>query len=334
MGKDYYAILGVSKTADENELKKAYRKLAMKWHPDKNPDNKEQAAAKFKEVSEAYEVLTDPQKREVYDRYGEEGLKQGMGGGGGPGGGAGFHFRRPEDIFAELFGGRSPFGMDEDDMFGGGGGFGGGFPFGGFGGMNGFPGMGGMGGGMGGGRRPTGPVKAKPIEHKLMFSLEELYTGTNKKMKINRRVKGQPMEEILEIAVKPGWKKGTRITFQEKGDEEPGVIPADIVFVLDEKPHARFRREGSDLHFTATLPLADALCGTTVKIPHLDGTTLDLTISNVIRPGDVKIMRGKGMPVTKEPGSFGNLVVHFEVRFPRDLSDAAKQQLRGVLPAN
>ncbi|KAG2492555.1 hypothetical protein HYH03_009217 [Edaphochlamys debaryana] len=334
MGKDYYQILGVQKGADDNELKKAYRKLAMKWHPDKNPDNKDEAAAKFKEVSEAYEVLTDPDKREVYDRYGEEGLKNGMGGAGGGPGGPGMNFRRPEDIFAELFGGRSPFSMDEDDMGGGfgsfGGGMGGGFPFGAFGGMGGFPGgMGGMGGMP---RRPSGPVKGKPIEHKLGMSLEELYAGTTKKMKINRKVKGRPQEEILEIQIKPGWKKGTKITFTEKGDEEPGVIASDIVFVLDEKSHARFRRDGSDLHYTAVVSLVDALCGVNLQIPHLDGSTVEYSTKDVIRPGEAKIVRGKGMPVTKEPGTYGNLIIKFEVRFPRELSDPVKQRLRDTLP--
>ncbi|GLC45431.1 hypothetical protein PLESTM_001733300 [Pleodorina starrii] len=253
-----------------------------------------------------------------------------MGGGGPGGGGAGFSsFRRPEDIFAEIFG-RGGFGMDDDDM--GGHPFGGmgGFPFG-IGGMGGFPGMGGM-GGMGG-RRSSGPPKAKAIEHKLNLSLEDLYSGVSKKMKINRKVRGVLAEEIVEINVKPGWKKGTRITFQERGDEEPGIIPADIVFVVDEKPHPVFRREGADLHHTAVLSLADALCGTTLRISHLDGSTLELPVRDVIRPGETKLIRGKGMPITKEPGAFGNLVVRFDVRFPRDLSDATKQQLRGLLPS-
>lgn len=112
---DYYDILGVSKNADDSAIKKAYRKLALKWHPDKNPDNKEEAEAKFKEVSEAYDVLSDKDKRSVYDRYGKDGLKGGGAGSGGGGGGAPnfhFEFHSPEDIFREFFG-------DSFDIFGG-----------------------------------------------------------------------------------------------------------------------------------------------------------------------------------------------------------------------
>mmetsp|Transcript_7757 Transcript_7757/g.16701 ORF Transcript_7757/g.16701 Transcript_7757/m.16701 type:complete len:325 (+) Transcript_7757:272-1246(+) len=323
MGRDYYSILGVAKGADENELKKSYRKLAMKWHPDKNPDNREQAEAKFKEVSEAYEVLSDPQKREIYDKFGEEGLKNGMGGGGG-GGPGGFHFRNPEDLFAEFFGGRSPFGgmgggEDFDFPFGGMGGMGG-MPFG-FGGM---PGMGGM--------RQAGPRKAKAIEQTLYCTLEEIYTGCTKKMKISRQVRGKQESEILEINVKPGWKKGTKITFPEKGDELPNVVPADIIFILDEKPHPKLRRDGNDLMHTAHISLADALCGTTVSVPHLDGTNVELTVKDIITPGTQKVVRGKGMPITKQPGTYGNMFIKFEVVFPRMLSDEQKQQLRALLP--
>ena len=133
-GKDFYDILGLSRGANESEIKKAYRKLAMKWHPDKNQDNKDFAEKKFKAVSEAYEVLSDPKKKDLYDQFGEDGLKEGFGGGGG------FNASNAEDIFAQFFGG----GM------GGGGPFGGmgGMPGGGFGGMPG--GMGGMPGGFGG----------------------------------------------------------------------------------------------------------------------------------------------------------------------------------------
>ncbi|CAK8671195.1 unnamed protein product [Clavelina lepadiformis] len=147
---DYYETLGVKKNATEADIKKAYRKMALKWHPDKNPDNKEEAEAMFKSISEAYEVLSDKQKREVYDRYGKEGLTNGAG----PGGPGGFHFEfhNPQDIFKEFFGGHDPFA----EAFGGGGGFGfGGLtghdPFSGFsafssmGGFSGFPDVGGGG---------------------------------------------------------------------------------------------------------------------------------------------------------------------------------------------
>nr|XP_046227413.1 dnaJ homolog subfamily B member 6b isoform X3 [Scatophagus argus] len=126
---EYYQILGVQKNATPEDIKKAYRKLALKWHPDKNPDNKEEAERRFKELSEAYEVLSDENKRSIYDRYGKEGLSGGGGGGGGGHfdhfGGGGFTFRNPEDVFREFFGGRDPFGdffADDpfDDFFGGG----------------------------------------------------------------------------------------------------------------------------------------------------------------------------------------------------------------------
>ncbi|CAK6969291.1 dnaJ homolog subfamily B member 6b [Scomber scombrus] len=128
---EYYQTLGVQKNATQEDIKKAYRKLALKWHPDKNPDNKDEAEKRFKELSEAYEVLSDENKRNTYDRYGKEGLSQGGGGGGGGGGhydhfgGSSFTFRNPEDVFREFFGGRDPFAdffADDpfDDFFGGG----------------------------------------------------------------------------------------------------------------------------------------------------------------------------------------------------------------------
>ena len=264
-GKDFYDILGLSRGASESEIKKAYRKLAMKWHPDKNQDNKEYAEKKFKSVSEAYEVLSDPKKKELYDQFGEDGLKDGFGGGGG-----GFHASNAEDIFAQFFGG----GM--------GGGMGGGHPFGGMGGMPG--GFGGMGGdfgrngmgGMGGGPSRQQPrKKADPIEQVLKLTLEEMFYGVTKNLKLTRTVirggSEQRISETLTIGVKPGWKKGTKITFPEKGDEAPGVIAADIVFVVDEKKHPQFERDGNDLVKTVVVDLHEALLGTSVFVTTLDG---------------------------------------------------------------
>mmetsp|Transcript_11094 Transcript_11094/g.19316 ORF Transcript_11094/g.19316 Transcript_11094/m.19316 type:complete len:347 (+) Transcript_11094:156-1196(+) len=333
MGRDYYAILGVPKGSDDAELKKAYRKLAMKWHPDKNPDDRDKATAKFKEVSEAYEVLSDPQKREIYDKYGEDGLKAGMGPGGGGGGqqgpgGPGMQFRNAEDLFKEFFGGGMGGGGDEDpfaSMFGGGmhpgmhgGMHGGGMPF----------GFGGQGGPGRGRPQQSGPRKAAPIEHQLQCTLEELYAGCTRKMKISRQVSGKTETEVLEINVKAGWKSGTKITFEEKGDQQPGLIPADIIFSIEEKPHPRFRRDDKDLVHTVTLSLGDALCGTTLNILHLDGGHVEVPIKDVIAPSSIKIIKGKGMPISKAPGTFGNLIIKFEVKFPRSLTEEQKVLLR------
>mmetsp|Transcript_20710 Transcript_20710/g.37098 ORF Transcript_20710/g.37098 Transcript_20710/m.37098 type:complete len:345 (-) Transcript_20710:1468-2502(-) len=343
MGKNYYQILGVSKEADDSELKKAYRKLAVKYHPDKNPENKEEAEAKFKEVSEAYEVLSDPENRKVYDKFGEDGLKKG---GGGPGS-SNFQFKRAEDIFASFFGSS---GFDDGDMkFGGMGGF----PFGGMGGMRGgfagmhgmpemdfnnmggMPSMGGMGGGMNNGRRPsTAPKKAPNIEYALRLTLEEMYNGVTKKMKITRKVRGKSQEEVVEIIVRAGWKKGTKIKFAEKGDEEDGIIPADIVFIVEEKPHAVFTREDNDLVMHRTLPLVDALCGTTISVQHVSGQTLEIPVRDIVQPQKIQVISGKGMPISKTPGSFGNLIVKYNVMFPRTLSDDQKSSLRSVLPSH
>ncbi|KAK9085382.1 hypothetical protein Sjap_025793 [Stephania japonica] len=197
MGVDYYNILQVDKKAKDEDIKKAYRKLAMKWHPDKNPNDKKYAEAKFKEVSEAYEVLSDPQKRAIYDQYGEEGLKGQVpppGSEGTPegatffqnGGTTTFRFnpRRADDIFAEFFGFSSPF-----ERMGGGGGGGGRTTR--------------MGGSMFQSGGPFGddifssfgevpvsqtPRKSSPVETTVPCSLEELYRGATEKMKISREI--------------------------------------------------------------------------------------------------------------------------------------------------
>ena len=273
MGKDYYSILGVSKTASDDEIKKAYRKMALKYHPDKNKSPG--AEDKFKEVSQAYEVLSDKQKREIFDKYGEEGLQQGSGGGGGgPGGfsghsGAQFTFNDPHETFRMFFGDENPFGnffsfssgpggpgnrqfagfqtgqdpMDIDDD-----------PFASF-------GMGGM-RGMGGGMRHAAPKRQdKAMEHDLNVALEDVLNGTTKKMKITKKVLNpdgmttRTEDKVLTIDVKPGWKAGTKITFPKEGDQGPNNIPADIIFVVKDKPHPVFTRDGSNIKYKARITL-------------------------------------------------------------------------------
>mmetsp|Transcript_32739 Transcript_32739/g.58646 ORF Transcript_32739/g.58646 Transcript_32739/m.58646 type:complete len:347 (-) Transcript_32739:688-1728(-) len=345
MGVDYYEVLGVSKSATDDELKKAYRKLAMKYHPDKNPNG----ADKFKEISEAYDVLSDPEKRKVFDMYGEEGIKGGgVPNGGGPStsapfggdfpptsGGTRFHMRNPEDIFKEFFagsgfgGGMGGFPMN-DFMFHSGGG-------GGMGGMGGMPSMfGSRGNGMSSFGQPAS-AKPPPIEKELPCTLEELYTGRTRKMKITRTLydpsgSNMRVEEILQIDVKPGWKKGTKITFPEKGDETPGKTASDVVFIVTEKPHQYFTREGHNLIYRHRLSLADALCGATLELKHLDGRTVRLVFENPISPGYIHSARGEGMPMSKQPGQKGDLLIKFDVSFPRTLTPDQKTKLRQILP--
>ncbi|KAJ2785264.1 Molecular chaperone (DnaJ super) [Coemansia interrupta] len=353
MGKDYYSILGVPKSASEDELKKAYRKLALKWHPDRHKDDKTEAEKKFKDISEAYEVLSDKSKRQIYDQFGEEGLKGGgppgggagggfpggaggfpggatfsfsSGGGGGGGGFSGFHPSNPEDIFAQLFGGVGGGGhgaqfMDVD----------------GSGGMGGFPGLGGMGGG-GGARQRMQPNNMPPrqVTRTLPVSLEELYKGCKKKLKVTRRVRSAegimtPSEKILEIDIQPGWKAGTKVRFNGEGDDN-GNGPQDLVFVIEERPHPVFKRDGNDLNIDMTLTLDEALCGFKKPIHLLDGKAINITnTNNVVRPGQISRMPRYGMPISKRPGNFGALVITYNIQFPTSLTLSQKEKIHEAL---
>lgn len=348
MGKDFYKILGVSKSATDDEIKKAYRKLALKYHPDKNKSP--QAEERFKEVAEAYEVLSDKKKRDVYDQYGEEGLKGGSMGGGGPSDGNGsftyqFH-GDPRATFAQFFGTSDPFGVffgndgggsnvfyeiggDMDDPFG----------FGGRGGMGGFPGpFRSQSFNVQGSPNRKHKIQDPPIEHDLYVSLEEVYGGCQKKMKISKMVMAQDgsarkEEKILNINVKPGWKAGTKITFPKEGDQVPGKVPADIVFIIRDKSHQYFKREGSDIKYTSRISLRQSLCGTLVKVPTLTGETISInTTGEIIKPSTVKRLQGRGLPFPKEPSRRGDLLVAFDIQFPTQLNQNAKDILGDVLP--
>lgn len=355
MGKDYYSILNVSKDASEDDLKKAYRKLALKWHPDRHKDDKEQAEKKFKDISEAYEALSDKQKRQIYDAYGEEGLKGGMpsgGGGGGPGGFpghgfpggggttftftsggpggggfAGFNPSNPDDIFAQLFGGglgglssmggggASQF-MDVDDAMGGHSGI--------------HHAFGGGGGSARSLRRPQDATRP------LACTLDELYKGCTKKLKVTRRVRGasntvSTSEKVLQVDVKPGWKAGTKIRFAGEGDDL-GNGAQDIVFVIEEKRHSAFKRSGDDLNIDLTLTLDEALCGFKKPISLLSDKIIHVNNSNtVIKPGQTSRMPGYGMPISKRPGSFGALVINYKVQFPTSLTLEQKEKIHEAL---
>ncbi|KAL3988799.1 nuclear receptor-binding factor 2 [Sarotherodon galilaeus] len=328
MGKDYYKTLGISKGATDEDIKKAYRKQALKWHPDKNKSAA--AEEKFKEIAEAYEVLSDPKKREIYDQYGEEGnlsahvinhfcCPKGLKGGSGPtGDGQGTTFTYtfhgdPHATFATFFGGSNPF-----EIFN----------------LNGFPRDGHV--GLGGQQRRK---QDPPIIHELRVTLEEVFHGCTKRMKISRKrlnPDGRTMrteDKILTIEIKRGWKEGTKITFPREGDESPNTIPADIVFVIKDKPHPHFRREGSNIVYPVRVSLRQSLCGCSVTVSTIDGKTCNMKITDVVKPGMRKTVAGQGLPFPKNPEQRGDLVVEFDVNFPESLPTNARDVLKRHLPA-
>uniref|UniRef100_A0A1A9WV22 J domain-containing protein n=1 Tax=Glossina brevipalpis TaxID=37001 RepID=A0A1A9WV22_9MUSC len=337
MGKDFYGILGISKDANDDEIRKAYRKLALKYHPDKNKTP--QAEERFKQIAEAYEVLSDKKKRDIYDQYGEEGLKGGVPGTRGESNASYTYHGDPRATFAQFFGNANPFGiffgaedlgrmfeqqtifMTADDLFA-------------------------QVGSSSGAFRSHSPhnkqnrkrlVQDPPIEYDLYVSLEEINKGCVKNMKISRisMATGRPRKEekILNITVKPGWKSGTKITFQKEGDEIPGKVAADIIFIIKDKPHPLFKREGTDIRYIAKISLKQALCGTTLKVPTLQGDKITLSLfSEVITPNTLRRISGRGLPFHKEPQRHGDLLVSFDIKFPNKLQNSLKEILEKMLP--
>mmetsp|Transcript_30287 Transcript_30287/g.56337 ORF Transcript_30287/g.56337 Transcript_30287/m.56337 type:complete len:481 (+) Transcript_30287:77-1519(+) len=374
---DPYQILGIDAETSTGEIKKAYRKLALKWHPDKNPDNQEAAQKKFQEVGNAFNVLSDPEKKKMYDQFGEAGENMegpppgagggggmggfpgGMGGMGGMGGGGGrtFHFTSggggggggmggmdANDIFKSFFGTSDPFAAGGgDDPFGGMGGGGGGgagfspFGMGGMGGMQG--GMGGMNAGMGGrgggmSERPRTLRKSEPISYDLGVNLDDLYTGKLKKVRITKKVADEASGRIeqkkvdKEIHIRPGWKDGTKITFERAGDELPGIQPADIIFVVRTRPHDFFERDGDDLIYNCPITLQQALCGFSTSVRTLDDRVLPIRETSAT-PQTVKIIPGEGMPNQKTKAK-GNLKIKYSIQFP-ELSQSKRTRIGEVL---
>ncbi|KAF4582169.1 DnaJ like subfamily B member 4 [Ophiocordyceps camponoti-floridani] len=366
-----YDTLGVKPDASQDEIKKGYRKAALKWHPDKNKDNPN-AAEKFKECSQAYEILSDPEKRKIYDQYGLEFLLRGgapppegaganpfaggmppgfdFGGVGGGGGGArtfhfstsggpggGFSFNSADDTFAEFLrqhaaGGGGAGGVgggnDEDDFF------------------NIFSSMGG-GAGPRAGRprtRPTGfhdSRKRDPtpeittVERSLPLTLEELFHGVTKKMKIKRKTfdesgKRVQTDQILEVPIKPGLKKGSKIKFNGVGDQVEGGRQ-DLHFVVEEKEHTLFKRQDNDIVHTVTLDLKEALTGWKRTVTTIEGRQINLDKGGPTQPGSEDRYPGLGMPLSKKPGQRGDLIIKYKVNFPSTLTATQKQKLREIL---
>lgn len=360
-----YDRLGVSSSASQEEIKKAYRKNALKNHPDKNPAG----ADKFKEVSEAYEILSDPEKRRNYDNYGYDfitgkagpppqegdnpfagGMPGGMGGmpggfggmGGGGGGTRTFHFSTgggrgggfggfsdPKDIFAEFMrgGGASMGGggaMDDDDIFGGFSSFGGGRPSGGRS-TSGF-----------GGRRREPEVETTVVEKPLQVSLEDTFNGTTKKLKVQRKTydsqtgKQSVEDKILSVPIKRGLKAGSKIKYPDMGDQVEGGVQ-DLHFIVKEKPHPLFTRDGDDIKHTVEIDLKEALTGWKRTVQTIEGKQLPVSSAGPTQPEWTERFPGLGMPKSKSPNNRGDFIVGVKIKFPTSLTAEQKTKLKEIL---
>ncbi len=306
--KDYYATLGVNRKSSQDDIQKAYRKLARKFHPDVN-NNNPQAEEKFKEISEAYEVLKDDKKRSTYDRYGAAWKDAARSGGGAPGG---FDIK-----FDFGDGGRGGFGGSGFSSFfdmlfgnrGGGGGspFGQGSPFGG--------GAGGWPGGAGGGRAPRGQDQ----EAKIALTIEEAAQGGQREITVADMV---GRSRSYSVTIPPGIKPGQQIRLQGRGQPAVGGGPAgDLYLQVDFKPHDRFRLEGIDLHTVLQVSPWEAALGGEVPIKTLDGT-LKVRIPAGSSSGRRIRLRGKGFPARERSG---DLYAEIRVMIPGKLSERERE---------
>jgi len=334
--QEYYDILGVTKESTAAQIKKAYRKLAIKNHPDKGGDPE-----KFKKISVAYDTLSDPEKKELYDKYGKEGVEQG-------GGGA----RNADDIFSMFFGGgggggRSrqrgpkkgkdvvhPLKVSLEDIYNG---------------------------------KvvkisvnrqrmkyPKGMDKDKAVQtcpqcdgrgfviqvRRMGPMIQQVQQqcpkcgGTGKI--VAKGVKQVKERKILEVPIDKGVKNGRKVKFDGESDEHPGLLPGDVIFVVQEKAHSRFKRKGADLLMSKEINLCESLCGTKFIVKQLDGRELLISTEpgKVIKPGEIMCVEDEGMPYEGNPYTKGNLFIAFDVKFPTDgtLTPQQMQVLESVLP--
>ncbi|MFB0926262.1 MAG: molecular chaperone DnaJ [Vicingaceae bacterium] len=333
--RDYYDTLGVSKGASEAEIKKAYRKKAVQFHPDKNPDDAS-AEDKFKEAAEAYEILSDTQKKQRYDQYGHAGMG-GAGGGGGFGGGGGMDM---DDIFSQF-----------GDIFGGG-----------------------RSGG-GGGRRQQRVRKGSNLRVRVKMSLEDIANGVEKKIKVNKFVNAEGVttktcvtcngtgqvsriantilgqmqtsspcptcggdgkmidqkpeganadglikkEDVITIDIPGGVEDGMQLSVSGKGNAGPkGGVPGDLIVLIEELPHDTIKRDGTNLLFDLYLNFVDAAMGTSIEIPTISGK-VKIKIEAGTQSGKVLRLKGKGIPNIQGYGK-GDFLIYVNIWTPQDLS--------------
>jgi len=318
--KDYYATLGVPKTATDKELKAAYRKLARKHHPDVNPGDPS-AETKFKELNEAYEVLGDAAKRRKYDelganwKYYEQAQAQGGGAGspfgGGFGSGAwnintggpgGFRTMTQEEM-QEMFGDGDPFSDFFTTFFGGGGG---------------------APGGREEHRRTHRPRhrKGRDLEQGVALTLEEAFTGATRRVAIEHD--GQ--SRIVDVRIPAGVKDGARVRSAGQGESGAhGGSAGDLFLRVQIAPHAAFERRGQDLHTKVPVPLTTAVLGGEVSVPTITGSTLRLKVPELTQSGQVFRLRGHGMPAVGKPAERGDLYATAEIAMPKKLSERERE---------
>jgi molecular chaperone DnaJ len=341
--RDYYEVLGISKNADEGEIKKAYRKLALKYHPDKNQGDAD-AEDKFKEAAEAYEVLSNSEKKAQYDRFGHAGMGQG-----GFGGGGGMNMDDIFSQFGDIFGG----------AFGGGGSFG---------------------GSRGGGGSRV--VRGTNLRVKMKLTLEEIAEGVKKKIKVNKLVNAEGVtykncqtcngtgritrvaqtflgamqtqstchtcqgagkmidkkpadadqhglrrqEEVIEIEIPAGVEEGMQLSVSGKGNAGPfNGVPGDLIVVIEEAEHPDLKREGENLHYDAFVSFIDAVLGESIEIPTVSGKA-KIKIDPGTQSGKVLRLKGKGLPILQGYGT-GDLFVHINVWTPKKVSKEEKELL-------
>ncbi|CCK73410.1 uncharacterized protein NDAI_0G04250 [Naumovozyma dairenensis CBS 421] len=351
-----YDLLGVTPSANEQEIKKGYRKAALKYHPDKPTGDTE----KFKQISEAYEILSDSNKREIYDQYGLEAARNGgampMPGqdgttftstGGFPGGGGAHAFSNEDafNIFSQFFGGGGSDGGFGFQSFPGSGGSGhtnvkfssSGFP-GGFGGMSqempgGFSSAstGGIPNGFNSPYEERMSAQEEGVDEvHISVSLEDLFAGKKKSFKIGRKGPGGVQEKTqIDIQLKPGWKAGTKLTYKNKGDYNPRTHGRKTLqFIIDEKPHPTFQREDDNLVCTVPLTFKESLLGFSKTVQTIDGRNLPISRSQPIQPTEITRYPGQGMPISKKPGQRGDLIVKYKIAYPITLTQAQRDAIK------
>ncbi|MCD8316091.1 MAG: DnaJ domain-containing protein [Eggerthellaceae bacterium] len=313
---DYYESLGVSRTASPEEIKKAFRKLARTHHPDAGGDED-----KFKEINEAYEVLSDPKKRELYDTYGtakESEIPQSWGTGGGA--------VNVEDIF----GGSGGFGGNWadilEDLRGGGSGFGGTYTSSGFGG-SGFGGwdFGGFGG---------APVaqKGQDMNVTLEVTFDEAFNGTEKLVTV--RIPGRSEAETLTVKVPAGAVDGGRLRFKGKGGPgHDGGASGALLITTKIAPHPYYTRDKADVIIDVPVTIAEAALGASIVVPAPDGTKVRVKVPAGSQDGTMLKVPGKGAPDLKNKGSNGNLKIRVDVKVPTDMNEEQKKAMEAFMDA-